>query len=99
MAGSKVTPKSIIQIPTPKMVAEYEAVSPERCTEMLLMIQKELDRNSLYAFLGMALAFAVFLILMGCALWAAATGRVQAMYAFTGATAVGMFTSLLAARR
>jgi hypothetical protein len=71
MAGPKVTAKSIVQIPTPKMVAEYQAVSPERCSQMLGMVQKELDRNNRYAFAGMALAFLAFLILIGCAAWMA----------------------------
>jgi hypothetical protein len=99
MAGSKVKPKSIVQIPTPKMVAEYEAVSTERCTEMLLMVQKELDRNNRYAFTGMALAFLAFLILIGCAAWMAYARNYQGMWAFTSATVVGLVSAFLGARR
>jgi len=99
MAGSKIVPKSIVQIPTPKMVAEYEAVSAERCTEMLLMIQKELDRNNRYAFAGMVLAFLTFLILVGCAAWMAYEKNYQAMWAFTSATVVGLVGAFLGARR
>jgi uncharacterized membrane protein len=99
MAGPKVTPKSIVQIPTPKMVAEYEAVSPERCDQMLRMVQRELDRNNRYAFMGMSLAFTAFLILIGSAAWMAYDRNYQAMWAFTSATMVGLVSAFLGARR
>jgi hypothetical protein len=99
MAGPKVTAKSIVQIPTPKMVAEYQAVSPERCSQMLGMVQKELDRNNRYAFAGMALAFLAFLILIGCAAWMAYARNYQGMWAFTSATVIGLVSAFLSARR
>jgi hypothetical protein len=99
MPGPKVTPKSIVQIPTPKMVAEWEATSKERCDQMLAMTQRELDRNSFYAFLGMWLAFATFLILIGCAVWMAYLGNTKAVWAFTTATMVGLIGAFLTARR
>lgn len=81
------------------MVAEWEAISTERCDQMLAMTQKELDRNNFYAFLGMWLAFATFLILIGCAVWMAYLGNIKAVWAFTTATMVGLIGAFLTARR
>jgi hypothetical protein len=71
----KPVPKSLVQIPTPKMVAHWQAVSEKRCDQMLAMTQQELDRNSSYAFQGMWMALLIFLILFGSAFFFAYRGN------------------------
>lgn len=99
MAIQKVTPRSNVQIPTPKMVAEYFAVSTAIGELMLSMIQRELNRNNTYANTGMWLAFASLVILVACAVWLALKGQTWTSIGLDGATAAGMITAFLSARR
>jgi hypothetical protein len=96
---AKPTPKSAVQIPSPKMVAEWDALSKERCDQMLAMTQRELDRNNRYAFCGMLSALLVFLVLTGSAVYMGYIGNIKAVWAFLTTTMVGLVTSFLGARR
>jgi len=95
----KITPKSNVQIPTPKMVAEYERVSHEHWLVVWARIEKELDSNKRYAFCGMWIAFVISLLLIGSAIYMGVIGNNKAVAAFMATTAVGLATSFLGARR
>jgi hypothetical protein len=95
----KAVPKSPVQIPSPKMLAEYEAISKERADEIMEMVRTELKANDRYALRGQSFAFITFSGLTACAGWMAYRGNNHAVYAFLTATTISVVTTFITARR
>jgi hypothetical protein len=90
---------AITQIPTPSVLAGYNAIDPALPGRILARVELELDRNARYAFLGLFLSFASFVILIAAASFSVYLHEWRATACFPGTAVLGFATQLLRNRR
>jgi hypothetical protein len=90
--------KRRLQVPSPKMVQEYDATGQAVGDRMLNMIKRELALDYRYTIAQIVFAFLIFMIVMGSAVYMGILGNKTAVISFSATTVVGLVGQFLRVR-